>query len=347
MSAKFSVRLANAGLSVRIFGWSSKQVSTIDGMRRWDRILLNILCGLSLVCCLASGFFWIAVPSTEFNARLGADDHIYFAGVTERRLGIVVLDLRAVPAKERAEVVSEFTQFGGAVSQWYAWEESNQRFDWGGEPDRISIHNSSPVVPYRWRLFPLWLVPLVFALMPLRWVQRQFVPMRATTALSAISMVLVASLGVAWYLTHGSPRMLAYHNEGSTRSFSSERGVLQYDTFKEWADFGPFDGWRWETYWTPIGDTWMGFAAERYHDVNGFGGASGYRVAAPYWFLMMIAGIAPTVWAWGRLRQRRRRRMNLCLTCGYDLRGSSSGCPECGEGRTKEPHDAARAVPSR
>ena len=29
-------------------------------------------------------------------------------------------------------------------------------------------------------------------------------------------------------------------------------------------------------------------------------------------------------------RRRRRRRLGLCITCGYDLSGSSASCSECG-----------------
>ncbi len=37
------------------------------------------------------------------------------------------------------------------------------------------------------------------------------------------------------------------------------------------------------------------------------------------------------LWA-GTIRRLRRRRHNLCVTCGYNLTGNVSGvCPECGE----------------
>ena len=45
-----------------------------------------------------------------------------------------------------------------------------------------------------------------------------------------------------------------------------------------------------------------------------FGGASAYVLGLPLY------------------RRRCCRRLGLCVECGYDLRGSSEKCPECGEG---------------
>ena len=50
-----------------------------------------------------------------------------------------------------------------------------------------------------------------------------------------------------------------------------------------------------------------------------------------FWFPITVFSIAPLVWLTRKLRRRRRRKRNLCVTCGYNLRGNTSGrCPECG-----------------
>ena len=62
----------------------------------------------------------------------------------------------------------------------------------------------------------------------------------------------------------------------------------------------------------------------------------GYRtdilnMAIPMWLPTLLFSVWP---AWLSLplhRRRKRKKLGLCLKCGYDLRGSKNRCPECGE----------------
>lgn len=68
------------------------------------------------------------------------------------------------------------------------------------------------------------------------------------------------------------------------------------------------------------------------------------QVVVPYWLVLVVAAM-PTM-GFGLLAARRarvrrsRRARGLCVACGYDLRGSSGSCPECGAGRVEAPRPA-------
>ncbi len=54
------------------------------------------------------------------------------------------------------------------------------------------------------------------------------------------------------------------------------------------------------------------------------------RLTIPVWFIAPLLLIMPILQMRSLLRGWRRRRLNLCPSCGYDLRASRDCCPECG-----------------
>jgi hypothetical protein len=62
------------------------------------------------------------------------------------------------------------------------------------------------------------------------------------------------------------------------------------------------------------------------------GGIVARGIGFPFWALALPLSVYPGVaLVRGPVRRRRRRLRGLCLTCGYDLTGNTSGvCPECG-----------------
>jgi hypothetical protein len=64
----------------------------------------------------------------------------------------------------------------------------------------------------------------------------------------------------------------------------------------------------------------------------GFGltAGDGFTVTrVPLLYLLLLSTILP-LWWWRHPLRRRPQRFNICTGCGYDLRGSSERCPECG-----------------
>jgi hypothetical protein len=69
----------------------------------------------------------------------------------------------------------------------------------------------------------------------------------------------------------------------------------------------------------------LGFSGETWTRMN----TAGFYFAVPFWFVAIIAALAPL----GRLihlSRRVRNSANLCARCGYDLRATPDRCPECG-----------------
>ncbi len=83
-----------------------------------------------------------------------------------------------------------------------------------------------------------------------------------------------------------------------------------------------------------FGHRWGGFGAA----VNARAGSArlpyAREVVVPHWFIVLATAVLPLLWATRHIRRSRmsacRAEAGLCLTCGYDLRGTPDRCPECG-----------------
>jgi hypothetical protein len=68
--------------------------------------------------------------------------------------------------------------------------------------------------------------------------------------------------------------------------------------------------------------------------INGF---IGFRTiwipefdVVPLWIPTVVFGAYPVYMILPLHRRRKRKKLGLCLKCGYDLRASKDRCPECG-----------------
>jgi hypothetical protein len=87
----------------------------------------------------------------------------------------------------------------------------------------------------------------------------------------------------------------------------------------------------WDRFGAPGGyaadETWLGFYGYLGRNAN----TTRYFIARlPYWFIAAASALLPALRLRRLLRTRKRLRQGLCTHCGYDLRGSSDRCPECG-----------------
>ena len=85
-----------------------------------------------------------------------------------------------------------------------------------------------------------------------------------------------------------------------------------------------------------LGWAFLGFDQQGYEtflkpEVSIPWGSAALRVVAPLWIPPVLFSAYPLYLISGVRRRRERKKLGLCLKCGYDLRGSKERCPECGE----------------
>jgi hypothetical protein len=117
-------------------------------------------------------------------------------------------------------------------------------------------------------------------------------------------------------------------------------------------DDAPAHGWFVRKYEAnePPGSLWFAQYLKPREDLGkgsfrwaeGMTAGNGYSFSLlelPFWVVVAVLLALPLARGAAKLgrtvRRRRRTRENRCVACGYDLRGSSGRCPECGASRAK------------
>ncbi len=140
---------------------------------------------------------------------------------------------------------------------------------------------------------------------------------KTLTTLSLLGLLLSVGL---WGLSFGG---VAYSWENNRLCVG--RGAFDwYQTTGLWSGawYGS-DGWHFGGSYTHMGRGWR---PQLKLDSWSF-----RHVYIPLW-IPTVAFLAYPVYVRTPLhRRRKRRKLGLCLKCGYDLRGSAERCPKCGE----------------
>ncbi len=154
---------------------------------------------------------------------------------------------------------------------------------------------------------------------------------KSLTILSLIGLLLSVGLWSAsyWIFAYFNPQVSIHAFEGCVYLRMWDQEQYDFATLKsEMNSFGfrsvsignnlfavqTFQGWR-TSFW--LGEIVPSAAAT--------------TAAFPLWIPTLTFALLPAYALLPYHRRRKRKKLGLCLQCGYDLRGSSGRCPECGE----------------
>jgi hypothetical protein len=168
---------------------------------------------------------------------------------------------------------------------------------------------------------------------------------RLFNVLAGLSLLLCAATMAAWRWSYSAEGQLGWFGSAKARSSTLAflQGRLALSTghwesssigFKgdmhRLTDSEKMSGWDDPKFW-PQENTkfhWGGFGCSVFTQDTWL---VVYYFVLPFWTLAFVTLIVPSIWLIRLGIDRRRRRLGMCPSCGYDLRATPDRCSECGK----------------
>jgi hypothetical protein len=162
---------------------------------------------------------------------------------------------------------------------------------------------------------------------------------RVFSIVAALSLLLCIASAVLWIATphlsrktrtlHTGAHLWTLHTSGTYFGLEVQGGTLLPG-----GGFRAPKGQHWDTSWAnPTHRLPLGFAYG-INPPNDPTAAPYFHIVGPWYWPVIFTAVLPLIWLAMFVRDRRKRRreqqLHLCPKCGYDLRATPTGCPECG-----------------
>jgi len=170
-------------------------------------------------------------------------------------------------------------------------------------------------------------------------------------ALALLSLLMDVAVSVLWVRSYWISDQIDWRGDRGWRAVSTTQGYVAVNLLlADWSGYPEtFHGPRYvrdvarlpynhllemDGNWDDKDTNWEWAGLEWHGKRNVRRGTLHAHAVAPFWSVVAMWGMLPLTWVGMRVRSgmrgRRRRRLGLCVACGYDVRATPGRCPECG-----------------